>query len=123
MAKKKNKKIKSVNLDKVVLSEEETKVAKKKAMLIILLCIMWPITLLLLWPSLRSIVPTIVYYGIILISMVNVILTYTFTTLEIDEMKYQAFLQRNPIGKVERLGSVFVIAEVGLIMMFIILSK
>ncbi|SHH31670.1 hypothetical protein SAMN02745245_01061 [Anaerosphaera aminiphila DSM 21120] len=122
MGKKIKKTAKRVNLDKVTLTEEEEVIAKKKAIFTIALCIMWPITLLLLWPSLRNFVPNIVYYGIIGISMINIILTYLYTTVQIEQIKYQAYLSRNSIGKIERFGSVFVIVEAALILIFIILS-
>ncbi|MGO1580763.1 MAG: hypothetical protein ACTHWZ_05080 [Peptoniphilaceae bacterium] len=117
------KKKKSINLDKIVLSEEEKIGAKKKALLTIILSFLWPITLILLWTEARQVINPFLYYLIVFISGINIILTINYSKIEIDKYKYMAYLKNNKIGKVEKFSSAIAIAETIFIIGMIIITR
>lgn len=118
MGRKSKKKL--PDLAKMELTAEEQELAKKKAIYLITLCILWPLTLLILWPTFRNIVPNIVYMSVVVISAINVILTFYYFKIDLSQDKYRAYLQQNKnLGKIWKFSSVFLISEVAIILIFI----
>ena len=120
MGRKNSKKIK---LSEIALTEEEIKQSRKKAILTIVLCIMWPLTLFILVPNMKSLIPSYVFYALIIISGINVYLSVLYNKIEIDSVKYQGFLAQNKIGKVERFASLILIFEIGFVILTLVTLK
>lgn len=59
------------------------------------------------------------YYIIIFISVINVALTYYYTTLDISKDKFLSHMMKSPIGKVESMGSVILVLEVVFILLYV----
>lgn len=117
---KKNKELKTKNIK---LTEEEEKIAKKKAILTIALCILWPLTLLVIIPNIQDLIGQYVYYGLLVISILNVYLTIMHTKLELSSEKYQSYMGRTNLGKIERFSSLVFLLEIGMIILLIIVLK
>ncbi|WP_138159647.1 hypothetical protein [Peptoniphilus catoniae] len=123
MARKKKKITIKEKLERMNLTEEEKTLAERKALVNILMCILWPLTLFILWADAKEKLG-VFYYLIILISFINVILTYYYTKLDIDKDKFLSHMLKSKIGKVERFGTVFLVVEIVLILSYIfILNK
>lgn len=116
MGRKSNKQI---DLKKVELTEEENKKAHRKALLTILLCILWPFTLVILMPNIKVLIGDIGYYAVLALAAVNVYMTIAYTKSDVDDLKYAAFLAQNKIGNVERFAGLIFIVEVVLIGVFL----
>lgn len=116
MGRKSNKQI---DLKKVELTEEENKKAHRKALLTILLCILWPFTLVILMPNIKVLIGNIGYYAVLALAAVNVYMTIAYTKSDVDDLKYAAFLAQNKIGNVERFAGLIFIVEVVLIGVFL----
>lgn len=118
---RKNKK--NIKLSTIKLTEEESKISSTKAILTILLCVMWPLTLIILIPNIKNMIPDMLFYLLIFISLINVYLSVWYNKVKVDNVKYQAYLSQNKIGKVERFASLILIFEVGLVILFLLTLK
>ncbi len=118
MSRKKKKQITLRDIKKIELTEEEKNIAKKKSILTILLCILWPVTLFMLWPGARNAFGNL-YFLIASISILNVVMTYLYLNLEISRDKYISYTFSSGIGKIERIAMLFLIVEVVFILLYI----
>ncbi|CDZ74391.1 putative membrane protein [Peptoniphilus sp. ING2-D1G] len=118
MSRKKKKQITLRDIKKIELTEEEKNIAKKKSILTILLCILWPVTLFMLWPGARNAFGNL-YFLIAAISILNVAMTYLYLNLEISRDKYISYTFNSGIGKIERIAMLFLIVEVVFILLYI----
>ncbi len=118
MSKKKKKQITLRDIKRIKLTEEEQHVAKKKALLTILLCILWPVTLFMLWPGTKEAFG-VFYYLIAAISILNVVMSYFYVNLDISRDKYISYTFSSGIGKIERVAMLFLIVEVIFILLYI----
>lgn len=84
---------------------------------------MWPLTLFILVPNMKSLIPSYVFYALIVISGINVYLSVLYNKIEIDSVKYQGFLAQNKIGKVERFASLILIFEIGFVILTLVTLK
>ena len=110
------KKKNTIDLTKVELSEQDRNIAKKKVIITVLLCIMWPLTLFLLMPHVRTVMPQIIFYALVVISAINVYMTIEYTKFELDDVKYEAYVVQSKYGKIERFAGLLFIFEVAFIL-------
>ncbi|MDO5040862.1 MAG: hypothetical protein Q4D95_02105 [Peptoniphilus sp.] len=118
MGKKKKRQITLRDIKKIKLTEEERSAAKKKVLLTILLCILWPVTLFMLWPGAKEAFG-VFYYLIAAISALNVVMSYLYMNIDISRDKYISYTFSSAIGKIERVALLLLIVEVVFILLYV----